>query len=237
MLTFKQYLEEQTKLSGALGSNEGGVYQDEDGSKHYKKVYRNGDQAKVEALTGKLYSKLGVKNFNPEYKNENGKHIITTKWDDDVRPSKPSDYKHISKDQADQLAKMYHAGVLTKNWDIVGLVHDNVMKNKKTGDYSSIDHGGAFHFRAQGGHKDYTPDIDEHKSLMDPSRAAGHVFGEVNKQHPNAFKDNIHTVKNLKDDEIHHIFKNSGLKNWEELHHNFNERKKKLIAKYDGDKK
>ena len=234
MLSFKQYiLEEFSKLSGALGSNEGGIYKDENGNKFYRKEYKNGDQAKVEALASKLYNHMGIKTQNPEYSHENGKHFITTKWDDKIEPSHPKDYSKLSKKQADQLSLMHHGAVLTKNWDIVGLEHDNVMKNKETHDFSSIDHGGAFHFRAMGGHKDYGSDIDEHKSLLDPSRASGHVFGEVIKQHPTSHKDTIHNIKNMDMDHVHNVFKNSGLNNWKELHDNFVKRKTKLEGVYN----
>lgn len=232
MLSFKQYLEEALKKVGhQMGSNSGGLYHDDQtGEKHYRKEYRNGDQAKAEELTGKIYHKLGIDTFHPKYSHENGKHVISTKWRDDVRPSRDDDYADLSKDQAHQLARMHHGAVLTKNWDIVGTGKDNVMKDKK-GNFSSIDHGGAFHFRAQGGHKDYSPDIAEHKSLHG-DHDAGDVFNEVKDQHPSAFKDTIHHVKNLDDEAVKKDFKDSGLHNWEDLHKNFQERKKKLLDHY-----
>lgn len=225
-------IEELKKIGHQMGSNSGGQFQDEQGNKFYKKHYRDGDQAKVEALTGKIYHHMGIETVHPEHSVENGKHTITTKWNDDIRPSKPSDYSKLSKKHADQIALLHHGAVLTKNWDIVGLDHDNVMRHKKTGDFSAIDHGGAFHYRAQGGHKDYGPDIAELKSLKEPGRASGHVFGEVDKQHPTAYHDTIHNVRNMDDDHIHGLFKNSGLSNWKELHKNFTERKNKLLAHY-----
>ena len=107
------------------------------------------------------------------------------------------------------------------------------MKHKDTGHFSSIDHGGAFHYRAMGGKKEYGSDIDEVHSLHHPDRASGHVFGEVKKQHPTAFKDTIYTVKNLKDEDVYKAFKESGLHNWEDLHKNFKERKTKLLKHYE----
>src|SRR5690606_36992780 len=108
---------------------------------------------------------------------------------------------------------------------------DNVMKDSG-GNFHSIDHGGAFHFRAMGGSKEYDPHANEIHSMKEPVHDAGRVFTAVEKQHPTAFHDTIHAVKNLDPKEIHDHFKSSGLKNWEELHNTFNKRKEKLIAHY-----
>ena len=63
-----------------FGSNEGGLYSGPDGNKHYVKFYKNPDQAKVEALTGKLYNHMGINTVNPEMKNINGRDAIVTPW-------------------------------------------------------------------------------------------------------------------------------------------------------------
>jgi hypothetical protein len=217
-----------------LGSNDGGIYtHKKTGAKHYIKFYKNPDQAKTEALTGKIYHHMGIHTLNPEHKVIDGKHAVVTKWNEHLKPIQPHEFEHLSEPQENHIGKMYHGGILTKNWDIVGLEHDNIMKHKN-GNLHAVDNGGAFNFRAQGGHKDYGPDIDEHKSFRNsPGRAASHVFNHVFKHNPNAEHEGLKSVRNMDDAVVHKDFKESGLSNHEELHRNFMERKKKLLAHYD----
>ena len=231
MKTFRQFREELVKQAGTqLGSNEGGVHVDsETGKKYYVKHYDNPDQGKVEALTGKIYQHMGINTLNPERHGESG---IKTAWNEHVKTEKPSFYDNPSKKHADQIGRMYHGAILTKNWDIAGLVHDNIVHNQKTGDLHAIDHGGAFHFRAQGGPKEYGPDISEKESLRNPNNASGHIFNSAFEKHPEAEHEGLKAVRNMDDDHIHHLFKTSGLSNWKELHSNFMKRKQALIDSY-----
>lgn len=233
MLKFLQFVaEELKKVPGTqLGSNPGGIHVDsETGEKHYVKHYHNADQAKVEALTGKIYHHMGIHTLHPEM---HGESSIKTKWNGDLHQMKPKHFEKLDKKQAHQVGKMYHAAVLTKNWDIAGLEHDNIVHNKKTGDLHAVDHGGAMHFRAQGGHKDYDHDIAEKKSLRGNGQASGHIFDHTFKHHPDAEKHGLEAVKKIDDDHVHHLFKHSGLSNWKELHSAFAERKKKLLKSYE----
>lgn len=231
MINFKQFITEDLKpISGTqYGSNPGGVHEDENGTKHYIKHYSNSDQAKVEALTGKIYHHMGIKTVKPEMHDSSS---IKSKWNEDLHQLKPKHFENLNKKQAHQIGKMYHGAILTKNWDIVGLEHDNILHNKKTKDLHAIDHGGAFHFRARGSHKDYDSDIHEKESLRDPGQASGHVFNNTFKNHPEAEHKGLEAVRKMNDEHLHHLFKNSGLSNWKELHKNFMSRKKKLLNSY-----
>lgn len=234
MKSFKMFVEELKPEHGTqMGSNEGGIHHDTvTGKKHYVKYYKNGDQAKTEALAGKIYNHMGIKTLNPEHHVLNGKHAISTEWNPHVKTMHPHEYDNLSHSQAHDIGKMYHAATLTKNWDIVGLEHDNIVKHQHTGELHAIDHGGAFHFRAMGGHKDYTPDVAEHHSLRHNNNASGHVFSSAFKQHPDVEHKSLSAVKNIDDNHVHGLFKNSGLHNWEDLHKNFVARKQNLLAKY-----
>lgn len=234
MLTFKQFFnEELVKEKGTqYGSNPGGVHTDsETGEKFYVKHYKNSDQGKVEALTSNIYKHMGIHTLDPEFKQVNGKDSIVTKWNSDLKTMKPSHFEKLEPHQADQIGRMYHAAVLTKNWDIVGLEHDNIMMHKN-GNLHAVDQGGSFHFRAMGESKPYGSDIGEHHSLRHNEHPSGHVFSTVFKNHPAAEHNGLHAVKNMDDEHVHGLFKNSGLSNWKDLHKNFMERKKKLLDKY-----
>lgn len=233
MKTFKQFLEELVPQSGTqYGSNEGGVHTDtETGQKHYVKYYKNSQQGKVEALTGKIYQHMGIHTLEPEVQHVNGREAISTRWNDNLHSMKPHEFDNLSPEQADDVGRMYHAAVLTKNWDIAGLEHDNIMKHSD-GRLYAVDHGGAFHFRAQGGPKPYGPDVGEHDSLRYNDQASGHVFTSAFNQHPQAERNGLEAVKNMNDDHIEHLFKTSGLDNWRDLHYNFMQRKQALLNKY-----
>lgn len=236
MLTFRQYLAEifVKKAGSQMGSNPGGIHTDsETGKEHYVKYYKNGNQAKSEALAGKIYHHMGISTIHPEHHMIDGKHAVVTPYNHHLEAMHGHDFKKLSKPQAHEVGKIYHAGVLTKNWDIVGLTHDNLMKHKKTGSIHSIDHGGAFNFRAQGGHKDYGSDIGEHKTLRHNDGASGQAFSDTFHHHPDAEHEGLKAVKHMDMDHIHHLFKHSGLDNHHEMHHNFVARRKALLAHYD----
>ena len=233
MKTFIEYIDEElTPVKGTqYGSNDGGVHvDDESKKKYYIKNYKDPHQAKVEVLTGKIYNHMGIKTLNPSTHGETG---VKSEWNSDVGTMHPKEFENLNPKQAGQIGKMYHAGILTKNWDIVGMEHDNIVKNHKTGDLHAIDHGGSFHYRAQGGHKEYDPSISEKESLRNNNFASGHVFSSVFKKHPEAEAEGLKAVKSINDKHIHGLFKKSGLPNWKDLHHNFMERKKKLVSSYE----
>jgi hypothetical protein len=235
MKSYRQFSEseEHVKMTPEkdtqYGSNPGGIHTDEHGQKHYVKFYKNHEQARSEVLAGKIYHHMGAHSVNPEFKHVNGKPAVVTKWNPDLKQMKPHEFEKLDKHQAHDVGRAYHAAILTKNWDAVGLEHDNLVKHKKTGKMHTVDTGGTFNFRAQGGHKDYGPDIAEHKSLRDNDQASGHVFSHVFKHHPEAESEGLKAVRGMDDKHIHHLFQTSGLKNHEELHRSFVERKKALL--------
>lgn len=233
MFSFKHFLLESnlTPVPGTqYGSNPGGVHTDSKGKKFYIKHYHNPEQAKSEVLAGKIYHHMGIHTLSPELHHDGSS--VKTAWNEHVSTQKPKAYENVSKEHAHQLGKMYHGAVLTKNWDIAGLEHDNIVHDKKTGHLHAIDHGGAFHFRAMGGHKDYSSDNTEKKSLRNGDNASGHVFNHAFKQHPDAEHKSLESVKNMDMNHVHHLFKHSGLKNWKDLHSTFVKRRDLHLKSY-----
>lgn len=236
MLTFKQFLLEELedfshheKVSNQMGSNPGGVYRDPtSGKKHYIKFYRNEEQAKSEVAASHIYHHLGVDTLNPKLVKHNGKTGVATKWSDDVSRVHPNYHKWPEHDKH-QLAKHFVAGVATKNWDAIGLEHDNVLRHKN-GKLINGDLGGSFRFRAQGGHKDFGKDISEHDSLRNPHYPAGEAFGHhvLTKDHIKKAVDDVHVDEH----KIKHIFKKSGLEDHEDHAESVISRLKKLKEKY-----
>lgn len=238
MKSFKQFMSEAYNIdySSQGGSNKGGAATDEQGNRFYVKHYKNGDHAKVEALTSAIYHHMGINTLEPKHEVIDGKDSVVTKWKEGLKPMKHRDFDKLSPEQAEHVGKMYHAAVLTKNWDITGTGLDhgqgNMQMHHESGKIYNVDPGGSFHFRAQGGPKEYGSDVSEKTSFRDNDKEAGQVFNKVFKAHPKAEAAGLDAVRNIDDDHIHHLFKNSGLSNWKELHGKFMERKKNLIQSY-----
>lgn len=213
------------------GSNPGGIHFDQQGGKHYVKYYRNPDQARVEELSSKIFNHMGIETPGPKVKKVNGKLAVTTPWNDHYKRLDPEDFENLGPEHHKQIARMYHAAVLTKNWDVVGLEHDNIVHNPKTDNLVQVDTGGSFHFRAQGEPKEggYGDDVKEVNSLRTPHWPSGHVFNHVFRHSPEAMDHGLEAVRNLPMDQIHKDFKDSGLSNWQELHANFTARREKLL--------
>lgn len=216
-----------------FGSNAGGVHVDEDGGKHYVKHYSDANQAKAEVLAGKITHHLGAPTLGATYHEIKGKPSIVTPWNPHVKTQEPAKYQgKLSDTHARQLARMYHAAVLTKNWDVVGLEHDNIVHNKQTGNLHSIDHGGSFDYRAMGGNKPYGSDTAELTSLRDPHLPSGKVFNNLHKHHPDIVKEEGKKLANVNHDHIKHLFETSGRADWKELHNHFKNRLEGLRQHY-----
>lgn len=221
------------------GSNPGGLHVDsKTGEHHYVKYYRNPEQGRVEALTGRLYGMMGIHTVDPHVRNVNGKEAIVSKWNPHLKQKSPRDWENVNAHQAHQLGRIFHAAVLTRNWDVVGLEHDNILQHEHTGDVHAIDHGGSFHYRAQGAPKPggFTDDIGEHHSLLHQNDQTSHVFGHAFRRFPEAERKGLDSVRGLDMGAVHTAFKESGIKNWQDLHKNFLTRHQRLLDHY-GDEK
>jgi hypothetical protein len=194
------------------GSNRGGVHYDENGDKHYVKFYHNPQQARTEVAAARVHEMLGVNTNKPFLVRKNGEVGVASKWNYDLERKSPSHFDTLDHEQAKHIARIHHAGVLTKNWDAVGLEHDNITFHKKTGEPYSVDQGGTMNFRAQGGPKDYGDDVSEVHSFRNPDNyQAHHVFDGNFSRHPDVERSELDKVKALKYDDVHRAFTDAGL--------------------------
>lgn len=216
------------------GSNEGGIHYDEDGNKHYVKFYRNPQQSRAEVAASRIHEMMGVKTNNPFLIRKNGKVGVATKWNHDIEKRDSDAFEKLNAEQAHQLARIHHAAVLTKNWDVVGLEHDNINFHKKTGELYSVDHGGTFNFRAQGSPKNYGEDIDETKTFRNPQMnwQTSHVFNGTFDMHPDAEKHGLDSVKNLNYNKVKQAMVESGLHDAESTADTLWKRRKNLLNHY-----
>lgn len=217
-----------------LGSNEGGIHQDETGQRHYVKFPRDPEQARQEAASSKIHALLGVNTMGSKLVQHRGRLGVATKWNDDLERKSPRDFEHLTATQAAHIARIHHAGVITKNWDTVGLEHDNIMFHKKTGVPFAVDQGGSLNYRAQGGHKDFGNDIGEVKSYRDMNinPQAAHVFKHAFGSNPQVEKNELVHAKKLTYGDVHSAFAEVGAKNAKELAKTVINRRDKLLQHY-----
>ena len=220
-----------TSKGSTLGTNPGGTYEAPDKGKHYVKFYHDPEQAKIEHATGKIYNLLGIHTPETKLISHQGKLGIASRWNDNLQKMRPVSAK--TPEQAKQLGRMYHAAVITKNWDIVGLDHENIMHDTKTGDLHSLDHGGSMTFRAMGGRKEFDNGIGEKLSLRSAQNTAGPVFNKLFKAHPNLEKETAQSLKNLSHPVVQGILKDAGLANHKQLADTIMTRRDKHLASYE----
>lgn len=160
----------------------------------------------------------------------NGKEALVTKRNPNLERLKPAEFATLDDKQKLQVAKMFMGAVLTKNWDVVGLEHDNIVRDKTTGDMVEVDTGGAMEFRAMGTHKDYGEDIAEYASLKNTQYPAGQVFAPLFKNNPGLEQKALRAVQNLDMKRICGIFVKSGITNQADLFHSFKKRRQALMV-------
>lgn len=184
------------KIGGQLGSNSGGVF-NKDGAKHYVKFPKVSEQVHAEVASDKIHELMGVKTLNHEAHQIRGKTGSVTKWNDGIKPLGRHGWLMLDHKQKQQAVNAFMASALTKNWDVVGLAHDNLCKDKN-GDLVLVDTGGSFQFRAMGEHKDF--DVDANKEVttfLNPEKTSGRVFRPLAIAHPELFLSAAAKLKTL----------------------------------------
>lgn len=109
---------------------------------------------------------------------------------------------------SEDVQKGFVADAFLANWDVVGLVYDNIVQSEDG--FYRIDNGGSLIFRAQGGDKAYSPDsILELQSMLVPGRSAGEVFAGITEEEIG--KQARELIGKLSPDDIRAIVDESGL--------------------------
>lgn len=208
--TDTQDISKAVQIGEKRGSNPGGEFLLNGKEHHYAKFYDNPQQAVSEVAASHVYEKLGVPTMKPFLvKHKDYGTGVASKWQEGMKSvGREPNYQAWSEEDKHQLAKHYVAAVVTKNWDAIGLVHDNIARHEN-GKLVNNDLGGVFRFRAQGGHKDFGDDIDEAQSLRQPGRPSGQAFGVLKDHH---IHEAIKSLKNLDRGEMASHFKSLGLK-------------------------
>jgi len=220
------------KVGAQKGSNPGGLYEAPDKQQYYVKFYADEGQAKTEFASNAIHRMLGVEMPELNLRDWNGKLALVSKWRTDLKAMKAADMiSHPS-----EMAKIFHASVLTKNWDVVGLEFDNVML-AKNGRLAMIDAGGSFKYRAQGGMKAYEVVPAEVKTLRDAqlNRQSASVFNAIFEKDAWLERDGAEGLLKLKKADVKKSFEQAGFAKDEinDLTETLWKRRQALIDRYD----
>jgi SPP1 gp7 family putative phage head morphogenesis protein len=191
------------------GSNEGGLYEAPGGERFYVKFPRDFDQARGEVAAATLYKLMGVETVEPRLINIGGRNAIASKFRTDLKKVGAKELTDAA--YAEDIAKVYQASILTKNWDAVGLDFDNLMISD-TGRVFIVDTGASFYWRAQGARKAFGPDIEEAQSLLNASTNAqtARVFGEHFKRDVYLEQRGAYPAMNLTREQVEAEFRRVG---------------------------
>ena len=191
------------KISGQLGSNEGGWYEKPNGERYYVKFYENPSQGRVEFIANAIYAKLGIKSVRSEIIQMDGREAIASPAVPEATPASKG-----AQSESEDVQKGFVADAFLANWDVVGLVYDNIVQGKDG--FYRIDNGGSLIFRAQGGDKAYSPDsIPELKSMRVSGRPTGEVFAGITEEE--IARQARELISKLSPEDIRAIVDESGL--------------------------
>ena len=210
-----------------LGSNPGGLFIDPNGKKHYIKFYKNPKQVESEYAATMVHKLMGVRVLdikiviceNDEFVEDysfrgihKGSLGILSPWNSGLKVLGDRFYQ-INKQDAEHLGRSYIAAILCENWDIIGLEIDNQVRDTATKELISVDHGGSFHFRAQGGAKNFEhDDIASHKTLRQ-FEPASNVFNYVFEKFPEAEHNAVAMLHMIHHEDLVTIFREAGFAN------------------------
>lgn len=185
------------KVGTNLGSNPGGKHEHA-GKTYYVKFPHAAGQAHAEEAADKIYEMMGVTTLKHSAQTINEKTASTNEWQD-VNQFGSSGWKHLSDKNKQVAANAYVASALTKNWDVVGMTHDN-MGFDKAGRVTIFDTGGSFKHRAQGGSKNYDSDpMPDLLGMLDISKTSGRVFAPLMRDNREMFVKAAHKLKAIPD--------------------------------------
>lgn len=170
------------KVGAQAGSNPGGVYEAPDGRKYYVKQSKSEEHAKNEVLADDFYQLAGIDTSKLKLADVDGKGKVGTASEmlEDAQPN----LKQKLNDPAykKKLQEGFAMDAWLANWDVAGLVFDNVVTDKD-GNPVRIDPGGALLYRAQGAPKGnlFGDKVGEWDTLRDSNfnYQSGSLFGDM----------------------------------------------------------
>lgn len=196
------------KTGNNLGSNPGGKHEHA-GKTFYVKFPHAEGQVHAEEAADRVYEMMGVGTLKHTAQRVRGKLASTNEWQD-VKEFGQSGWRGLTEQQKQTAANAYVASALTKNWDVVGLFHDN-MGTDSAGRVTIFDTGGSFKYRAQGGPKDYGHDpMPDLLGMLDVTKTSGRVFAPLMRDNRELFIKAARKLKSIPDRDLKDAVRNMG---------------------------
>jgi hypothetical protein len=148
------------RISGQMGTNPGGIFQDESGRRYYVKTLESPAHARNETIAARFYQLAGAPTLT--YVRTTAPDQIATEW---VHLDKKC-VAHLSESERKQAQRWFGVHAWTANWDAAGFDGDN--QGVSDGKVLTLDVGGALAFRAQGDPKGKA--FDTHVGELDVLR-------------------------------------------------------------------
>lgn len=169
-------------IGGQQGSNKGGTFADEKDEHWYVKRGKSDEHAKNEALAAAFYQEAGIPTANLQLADTPFGGLGTAS---PLIPGAKSDLKTQLNDPQykDDLAQGFAMDAWLANWDVAGLVYDNIVTDEN-GVGVRIDPGGALLYRAQGAPKGgaFGNAVGELQTLKDKQNTGSRLFNEMTLQ-------------------------------------------------------
>lgn len=166
---------EQVKFLG--GSTGAYLAEADDGSRWVIKGGNSAEHITNEAAANDIYEAAGVN--VPQHKldtTDANKPKQITKFVDKATPF--GNLEGAERERAiDKIKKDFVVDALVANWDVIGMVGDNILMDKNMNPVR-VDNGGALAFRAKGMPKDFGPVVNE-LDTMRKSDQGRDVFGKL----------------------------------------------------------
>jgi len=191
------------RVSGQLGANPAGVFQDDSGCCYYVKTLESPAHARNEIIAAKLYQLAGAPTLT--YMSTKAPDQIATVW---VELDKKY-VAHLSESERKQAQRWFGVHAWTANWDAAGFDGDN--QGVVNGKVLTLDVGGALEFRAHGDPKGkaFGTRVDELDALRsnDGNPHAARLFDDMS---PDDIKQAIMVVVSIPDEQIRQAILDSG---------------------------
>ncbi|MBG0560718.1 phage minor capsid protein [Actinoplanes aureus] len=201
------------RVGPQAGSNPGGLFEADDGTRWYVKAQKSEDHAKNEALASALYREAGID--TPRVirgrgtPGLDGEHHTASRIVDDAKAdltSRLTDEKY-----RDQIREGFAVDTWLANWDAVGMTFDNIVTGGD-GKPWRIDLGGSLLFRARGTPKGdrFGDEVTEWYSLRHRMTApqSVQVFGAIRRR---ILVRSVERVKKITPERIREITAEHGL--------------------------
>jgi hypothetical protein len=160
--------EKLEKIGEQLGSQPGAKYQDKATGQQYYVKSPGSERAAMEHLAGQLYKLAGVSTPETELIDFGGDTAVKSTWLDDAKSMTAAEMKGQP-----EVIKNFAIDAWLANWDVIGANDDNIVSVRFSKDAPPkifrVDSGGTLMYRAQGGAKEFGPEVKELQTMIDPN--------------------------------------------------------------------